>query len=301
MVKLFFVCIVLVNTALSAVTPSDVYAQVNQIVKEVHTIKKHLGINKKALYFELKTQLKPRHAWQKTYEIMVKINILRSTHKLPIIQPTAMEPVLNVDPMLTFEQTQRILQELRLLKFRLGITQTITPAKSYQGKTPMDVFNLLNLVSHELDIINGNEFTPSYVFAEAMRIYDEINIILHALGIDDTTFPPFKGQNLKPRNAFNTAIKLLEQIKHLHSRVGIETIDFYVFRKEDINPGDVFGITEMILAELQVLKAYLGLRHELTPQAKYYENKTPSDVEQVLGWSLRKLYLIKSLTLKGAN
>jgi hypothetical protein len=54
-------------------------------------------------------------------------------------------------------------------------------------------------------------------------------------------------------------------------------------------------LTGIILAELQPLKAYLQLKHVLTPTAHFYKNKTPAEVKQVLGWSVRKLELIQAI------
>ncbi len=278
------------------VNPSDVFSQVIQIHKELQIIKAHFAITIQLDHERIrKTQLMPRHAWQKAYEIMVKINILRRTNGMAILEPINIEPRLKLNPVLTYEMTQRILQELAIFKFRMGIKEQITPAVKYTNKKPMDVFNLLRAASEELDVINGQEFTPSYVFGEAMRIYEDIGLILRHLDITDRSEPPIKVIDATPAVAFNTALKLLEKITELEISMGFEGVDSSVFWRKNPNPGHVYELAEIIIAELQLIKASQGSRYVITPAAKYYTLKTPSDVNQVLGWSLTKISQISSL------
>ncbi|MCU7836765.1 MAG: hypothetical protein KZQ83_16140 [gamma proteobacterium symbiont of Taylorina sp.] len=277
-------------------TTSDVYAQVMQIEKELFIIRNFFGISQKAEFREIrKAQLKPRHVWQKTYEIIVKINILRRINSLPIIEPVNMEPVLNMDPILVYEQTQRILTELRIVRFRLGIEGEISSLEKFSNKQPMDVYNKLKEVSALLDVINGSEFTPSYVFGEAMRIYEDVNTILSKLLIRDLTIPPEKLLKVTPGDTQLTALFLLGKLSELEQGIGIEGVDASVFFQDEPNPADVFELTQVILAELQVIKATLGIRHVITQAAQYYTQKTPADANQLLGWSLLKINQIVTL------
>ncbi len=278
------------------VIPSDVYVQVEQIQKELVVIKKHLNLTTQISQNKLlKAELKPRHAWQKSYEILVKINILRRSNGMSIMEPINMEPRLKRDPILTYEMALRILVELEIIKFRLDITEQITPASIYTNKKPMDVFNLLRSISQDMDIINGQEFTPSYVFAEAMRIYEDINLIILHMKINDESVPPIKIIDSTPTDAFYTAIKLLTVVSQIESSIGIEGIDASVFLRKQITPSDVYELTEIIISELQVIKASVGIRYVITPAAKYYTQKSPADVNQLLGWSLSKLKQVSTL------
>ena len=90
-------------------------------------------------------------------------------------------------------------------------------------------------------------------------------------------------------------MKVLEKLQNLQHSVGIKTVDFSVFDKEKATPSDVYTITGMILAELQPIKAYIGLTTSVTPPALSYTKKVPADIEQLMGWNLRKLSLIINL------
>jgi hypothetical protein len=281
-----------VSTFEGSITPSKVYRKVMHLQQEVELIKKHLGLKHQAKYVDIKTSLLPRHTWQKCYEIFVKINIFREKLKLPIVSPVNMEPTLKLDPAFTYEQILRLDQEMRILKLRLGIEKEVLPTPFEAYKTPTDVYNLLNRISREFDLINAKEFSPSYVFSEAIRIYEDFDAIFTKLQLNDQITPPMKNPKHTPKESYAIALELLESIKKIESRAGLPSIDFYAFRRKRVTPGDVFEITQIILAELQVYKAYLGLRHEITRGAKRYSDKTPADVAQMMGWMLKKSHHI---------
>lgn len=290
---LFLLCLNLY--AYKTITPSDVYSEVKQIEKEVLLLKEYFGLKKKIKYLPITSALEPRHAWQKTYEIIIKINILRHTKQMPIIEPSNMQPVLQIDPILTYEQTQRILTELNIFKTRLSINKKVSKKEIFYMKKPIDVYNLLSKISLELDLINGKEFTPSYVFGEAMRIYDDLSIILSSLNITNETIPPKRLKSYKPADSYQTGILVINKINKLKRDINLEVTSFDFFKREKITPSDVFSLNQVILSELQVLKAYLNLNDYVTPPARKYKNKTPTDVNQLLGWCLRSLTLIKTL------
>lgn len=281
--------------AAEEVTPSVVFARTIQIAEEIEILKRHFKVREIIKVKEVKTNLKPRHVWQKTYEILVKINILRAKQGLPILAVNSLEPVKNLDPILVYEQAKRILLELEIIKLRLNIEEKRGRLKTFTGKTPSDVFNKLNFISREMDLINGESFTPSAVFSQSMRLLEDVVTIINALDIKDDTIPPTKNLEAKSEDTFHTGFALLQEIQRLHRMSGMELTDFSHFKTGEITPTRVFDLTEMMLAELQVVKAHIGLKHAMTPPAKHYEEMVPGDVQQILGWALRKMKLIKSL------
>ena len=166
---------------------------------------------------------------------------------------------------------------------------------AFTGKKPSDVYHLLNTVSLTLDAINGTGFSPAHVFAQVMRIHADVASLLDALEIKDATAPPAKRENIAPRDVFALGMETLKEIGRLQRSAGIIRVDFSDLWADQVTPTEVFGTMEIILAELQTLKASLGLRHAMTPPASHYDGKNPADVHQILGWTLRKLKLIRSL------
>ena len=298
MQKIILLFLLTIGLSAKTITPNDVYSQVMLITDETHFLLKHYGIEHDhdgiIKRTKVSTKLKPRNVWQMTYEIMVKINILREEYKLPIIEPVNMSPILNLNPDLVYEQTQRILTELKIFEIRTSIKAPIFKQKIYKSKTPIDVYNSLMHISKSFDELNKGIVTPSFVFGEQMRVYDDITLILQRLQISDKTIPKAKKIGAVPEDVFNISMKVLEKIKQLQIASGIDFVDFTEFKKGNESASDVYTITQMIIAELQTIKAYLRIEN-ITASASKYNTKTPAEVGQLVSWNLRKLNLIHSL------
>jgi len=299
MIKYLISLLLLCNVLYAKIiVPNEVYGEVKKIQYQLESILLYYGIkyeiDKIKQSVQISTSLKPRSAWQKSYEIMIKINFLRTLHNLPIIEPINMAPVLHLNPNLVYEQTQRILAELRIFKYVQNIANIDPLYKAYTNKTPLDVYNEFAVISALLDVLNKVEITPSYVFGENMRIYKDLSQILDLLDIHDDTIPAKKNTHATPTNTFITGMLTLEKIKQLQILSGIDFINFNSFKKLKQTPSEVFSITEMIIAELQTIKAYLKIS-TITPPATEYHDKTPSEVDQLMSWNLRKLNLIRTL------
>lgn len=280
------------------VGPSEVQTQLTQINQEINLLRQHFHSQENIQIHEIKkVEFPSRYSWQKTYEILFKINILREKLGLPILAVPSQQPSVEVTSLHIYEQTRRILIELELLKFHLNIEEKIMPIPPLSGKTTTDNFNLLNQISYQLDSISQVALTPSMVFSQVMRIYEDINALLETLEITDHTIPPPKKFDATPKDNFEIGLALLKEIKRLHHLAGIEGVDLYALKLPDhqvITPTEVFGLTGIILAELEALKGYLGLKHIFTPLANFYYDRISGDVQQILGWSLRKIQLIQS-------
>ncbi|HLC16627.1 MAG TPA: hypothetical protein VJL89_10420 [Thermodesulfovibrionia bacterium] len=288
-------CLVRPLRADTDITPSEVYMKAEEIAREAELLKRHFGINETVAFEPFQVDLQPRHVWQKLYFIHTKINVLRTKNKFPGITANSMEPVLQLEPYLNYEQAQRILLELHILKDRLGIKEEITPVETIEGKQSVDVFNKLHEVSLQLEALNREPVTAEYVFAEAMRVFDDVVTILQWFDIDDKTFPPAKVGNVTLSQTLDETFAMMKEIQRLQRHAGLQITDFSPFhKKEDVRMSDIFNMTGMCLAELMPLKAYTGIK-ELTPAAQYHEAKTIVEVHQLLSWITRKLKLVREV------
>jgi len=299
MKKLILLLLIVFSLSAKTITPNEVFAQSMLIQSHMHFLLEYYAIkhdHKRIVdEMELSTKLKPRNAWQKAYEILVKINMLRVSHNLSRIEPVGMEPVEQLNPEMVYGQTQRILTEIKIFEVRVGIKVPAFKLKKYKNKTPLDVYNTFSYISASFDELNRSELSPVYVFSETMRIYDDLTIILNYLNIKDNTIPPVRLEKATPTDSLKISMRVLENLQSLQHSVGIKTVDFSVFDKENATPSDVYTITGMILAELQPIKAYIGLTTSVTPPALSYTKKVPADIEQLMGWNFRKLSLITNL------
>ncbi|MCU7928878.1 MAG: transporter substrate-binding domain-containing protein [Candidatus Thiodiazotropha sp. (ex Dulcina madagascariensis)] len=278
------------------VTSSTVFAAATRIEKEVELIKGHMNLTQSKPATPVYAQLLSRHAWQKSYLIQLKINIFRRQHGFPVLAANNLEPVLQLEPTLVYEQTQRLLTEINLLKRRLGIHQVVPPQAVVPGKSPMDVFNKLNAISLQWDIINRSEISHADVYAEIKRTNEDVNSILHYLSVQDVAFPPPKKVDAKLADSMVVVFALMAEVQRLQQLAGISRVNLQVFKKtEGALPSDVLNMVSMVLAELQTLKAHLGLNSRLTPPAELHSEKTFAEVTQFMGYVANKLRLIRSL------
>ena len=297
LILFFLVASDVATTALAAeITPADVYGQAVQIEKEITLLMEHLGVKPVPPTPVIKAEIQPRHVWQKAYLLFTQINIFRHQHGLPRITPNAIEPVLNLPPGLVYEQTQRLLTELSLIKLQLGITARVSPPARVTGKTPVDVFNKLNHISRLLDALNGEDTTPTYVFAEVMRLNEDVDTILQHHHIFDNTFPPAHDTTVTPKESLDAAFALLAEVQRLQKLAGVTRADLSAFAQTDqVRPADVLNMVGMTLAELQTVKAAMDLTYAITPPAVYHEAKSAADVAQLLRWLTQKIRLIQAL------
>ena len=299
MQKIILLLLLTLGLSAKIITSNEVYAQSILIQDHVHFLLKHYGIEhnhdgtiQKTV---ISTKLKPRNTWQKSYEILVKINMLRATHDMSRIEPVGMEPVEELHPDMVYGMTQRVLAELEIFEARKSIKVPNFELHIYKNKTSLDIYNAFSHVSASLNELNRSDFKPEHVFAETMRIYDDLTIVLKYLDIPDNTIPAKRVKDATPTDSLKTSMKVLDRIYKLQRSIGIKKVDFSVFNKTKATPSDVYSVTGMIIAELQTIKAYIGLTTSVTPPALAYTDKIPADVNQLMSWNLRKISLISNL------
>jgi hypothetical protein len=278
------------------ITPSEVFAETVRLEKEVTLLKTHLGLREIRPAEVTHANLQPRHSWQKMYIIHSKINLFRRQQGFPVQAVQSMQPVLSLEPLLVYEQTQRLLTEMQLLKMRLGIQGDVPPQEVIPGQQPIDVFNKLHFVSVQWDVIlhAGTHLNPLY--AEAKRIDADVDTLLNALQISDLAYPPAKKGAVTPDELLESSFLIMAEVQRLQQVAKLPIVDFEPFRHPaEVSGVEVWNMMGFILAELQTVKASLGLLQQLTPVAEYTEEKNPAVVLQLMGYVTHKLRLIRSL------
>ncbi len=273
-------------------TPSDVYAEAVRIDHEIEALQRHFKAVGQATV-ELKTgDLKPQHTWAKSYTLLLKIGKLRRKLGLTYIQPATVEPMQEMPPNQPWGMTQRILAEIAILKHSLDIPGQPPAAVRVSGKRPIDAYNKLHQLSGEMELLAG-AVTSSEVYGEVKRLDEDINAILRHQRIFEKAVPPPRRENLRPKDSLQAVFALMTEIQRLQRVHGLPTTDFKGFDMGDkTTPDDVFGMVALALVELQRVKARIGMTHAITPAAPYEENKTPTDVVQLLGYVTDKLRAI---------
>lgn len=281
-------------TSLYQYTPDDVFTEALRIQGDIRIISQHFNIKTNSPPPLVLTKLKPRNSWQKTYEIMVKINTLRERSGLPRIEEMYVAPLLDLDPGMTHEQVRRIHTELDIFMTRVGITKRASKAMREKGKTPVDVYNLLNAISRQLDEVNGERFGFSHVFSQTMRLLDDLDLIIARLNIYERIGPPTKDENTDIVDVYEMAKRLIKEVERLQRMAAVESVKPPLRDPDNLQLSDLNDLVQFLLAELQPLKAYLLIPNVTVP-AQNYAGKTAVDAKQVLEWGYRKITQVRSL------
>ena len=300
--KRFFIFLVFIlSLEAKELSVDDVYERSLLIEDHLHFLLKHYKVDHihiKENDFLISAKLKPRNCWQKSYELLVKINRLRLAHNLLRIEPIGMEPVENLTVSMLYGMVDRVLAEIVIFEHRVGLNVPEFTIKKVYGKNLLDVYNELSVISNDFDRLNGAPISYSYIYAETMRIYDDLTIILKHLQIKDNTIPEIRKDDASLHDAMKSSLNLLGSITRMQRLVGIDTIEYTEFYKKDKSRSDLYNIVGLIVSELQPLKAFMGLNKSVTPPALSYENKTTADIVQLMSWNYRKFRLIKNLERK---
>ncbi|EIJ42239.1 hypothetical protein BegalDRAFT_1344 [Beggiatoa alba B18LD] len=294
--RFLYLCLLLLTLPVSAVeiTSNDVYGEIYKISQDIQLLKSHFNITQTTKMPDVQVSLSPRHVWQKTYQIMVKIDTLREINGLPPLNVASREPEENTSPLVVYAQTKRLATEIDLLKRYFGVKGVSPLPPSFANKTTTDNYKFLNQLSYEMDLITGTSFNTQQVFAEAMRIHDDISFILEKFELQDKTMPPLLNSDASILQTFRAIQTLLKEIQRIQTRLGLDKIQNsdYIYDAKSashITETELFGSLGIILAELQPIKARLGLTHLVTPVAKRYKDKNTADILKIVQWNINRL------------
>ncbi len=286
-------------------TPDDVFNAAGHILRELNEYKSNLGIHVKVKQNPPAEGLAPQHVYRKTLECLQQVNQLRIRKG---IGETAMPdpPLRLITPNEVYDLVTRLDMELEVIyrKDKFKYIQWYTETNNFTGKkTPGDVYNRMQTISGELDILLGSQgYSPDDVYGLAENINREIRLILTSL---DYKIPhlsiPFK-PGLKPRDTLAASYRLFSLVKKIQHRAGIFTPFIpAVLPTLNVTPNDVYNELQMIFAEITVLKMHLKIFVSLpdTDRIKF-KNKTPSHVEQNIYQSIGFMHvLLGQKTLSG--
>jgi hypothetical protein len=272
----------------------DVHGLLLQIEHEIKVLRQRFGSSEIAKVRVQQAKWQPMHLWHKAYGLQIQVNILRRQHGLFGFAPVALEPGIKITGPAVLGQLQRVLVELRILRMLLQVEAGPVPESEPKDADLDEVNEHIAEISQALDALNGEPISSSYAYAEAMRLESDLNLILPHLGIDDRAVPPAALAQASSSDSFKAAYELMQEIQRLQQRLGLAVTDFSgLMRDGEALAEDTFNMLLLCQAEMQPLKARLGLAEAITPPAIYRQNKTPSQVTQLLGYMINQMRLIR--------
>jgi len=283
----------------SEITANEVFSQAYQIGEELKIMQRHFGLPEQTWEPLPTITMTNGYLYWQSEEILTKIALLRAKFNLPSTAQPGHEPSVTLSTWEIFEQTQRMMTEVKLLKQFLGIVEKPPSPLLFVAKTAQDAYQQLHVLSALLDQLRATPLPLENVFAQAMRLMKDVEVILSALQIVDDNSPPLKRPQTSLREVQPVLLNLLREIERLKRSASLPVVDYAPLMpvmRETLSAEMCFHLIGVTLSELQALKAQLGLRHLPTPPAYVYVQKTPAEIHQILEWCTHKLHLVRALS-----
>jgi len=281
--------------AADAVSVNDVYTETLRVQHYLEAIQSHEHKNNQDEIGFIQADLRWHHVWAKSYTVLKEINLLRQQHGMERVEPVNLEPQLETSPRQVWEMCRRIITELEIVVRQLQIqVPPFSPSSTMKNFTAADIYWRMQHASTQLNRITGG-LPPTYVYAEARRLNDDVNQLLSHLEVIDSVSPPRRLNQASPIDAMQQAFNVLQELHRLQRYYDLPVNNLQGFnRGAQSQPKDVFVMITLLIAELQTVKARVGLNHALVPNAGQAREKSPVDVAQLLGYVANKLQQIKT-------
>ncbi|CAK0757727.1 putative PilJ domain-containing protein [Azospirillaceae bacterium] len=284
---------------------NEIYAQCVLIEQETNLFLRHFGETTAPLITPINTDLHLRHLWYKFDAIFERMNALRRIHRIPAVSAVGLYPTTRIEVIYVWAQTQRMLTEMQILRRFLGIRADISPPllnspnHADAPKQLIDVFNKLHQIQNAWDIMLSGVLGFSVIFAETMRLNDDIDAIINHLAIIDRTAPPPTPLSAPTYNdIIDAAFLMMTEVEHIQLKLGIDSPDIAPFHPiTSATVGDILSVLNLALAEMQPIKAKVGLRRTITPPAEFYDHKKSIETLRLIGYLTAKLRQIR-ITLR---
>ncbi len=276
-------------------TPSDVYVQVQLLSQDVHALRVKNKISTAWPEIVPEQGREPRHVFQKTLEILDKINRYRInvSHIGGITVPRF--PGRDITPNEVYSVVIRLRQELALLvgEDNQFVSHIKAPASDKVNITSNDVYAALSEISTALDETLGiRGITPSEVYIRSEQVLELARFLRNSQNQPIINHKPKRRSNQLPNHALHAVNRLLLHINKAEHNLWMKPINVLPVPRRVITPGDVYDAMGLVLAELQRIQFRLGLERSFAaPTLK--STKTSDDVIQNVEFAMQQLPLFK--------
>ncbi len=274
-------------------TPTDVYAQTEQIVELIQFLRQSQREKKQVTLPALKANQHPNHALYKSVELIAKISKAEKKlwmHAVPI--PKVEQKVIS--PTEVYDSLQTVIAELNRISRRLGLERDFALKAPTGKKTPADVVQNLEYAIALLPSFSFqrklNQYpkaslvkTPNDVFALSEYILEKIEYIKIQKGIKTKAKETSYIYGLKPIHVYEKGIEDLEKVAKLKKFEGFKESEIPDSPTTKITPSEVYELILRLDDELGLLyhdslkkNPILDSYRELVLK-KEYKKKTPSD------------------------
>jgi hypothetical protein len=268
-------------------TPTDVYIQTVQIVKNIEFLRNSQREHGEVAFPKLKENQHPNHALYKSIELIEKLSFIQ---KKLWMQPVPVPKVeqKRVSPIEVYDSLQTVNAELNRISRRLGLERSFPMQKVQENKTPGDVVQNLEYAIALLPTFSFkkviNQYpkstltkTPNDVFALSEQILNKLQRVKLAKGINSSVNETQYIYGLKPVHVYVKGIEALEKVAKLKQLEGFKPSESPIAPDSKITPSEVYELILRLDNEINLLYSRELQSSEFFFVKKQYSDKTPSD------------------------
>ncbi|MEH6445225.1 MAG: hypothetical protein V7784_15125 [Oceanospirillaceae bacterium] len=257
-IKIVLLILLLVPKYSFAITPTDVYQQVEVVISEIAALKKHSKINEKSRIPGIQVGKAPLHSYAKALELLEKIQRYQVQHQLtPLKLPEL--PSITVKPTDVMVILKFAGQELERIHKKLNVNvQGEEIATQTTSKTPSDVYEAIWQASYMMDSL-VSPIKPADVLRNISMI-EQALIQIAKSKRKTLKFPrALSYTTKKPVDVSIQLYKLLYTIARLERQLEIKPLIVPTFPAGKIKPEDAYDVTGNVLADLTRIAVKLNI------------------------------------------
>ena len=266
-------------------------SQVGQLAKdlisELHLLRDHVGVLDHPPEAEAQRDRAAIHAYMKALEIQFKLGQVQQRYEMPATL-TADIPLKAIGADEVHDIVERLLGDVREIKTRLSVEQTIEPASPAVGQTFSDVYQHLGTASLMLDGLRGRPLNTNDIFRVATAINDELQLIGTRLGVPPNFSTPESPGDVGASQLAQQILRATFKAINLQSGVGMESSTPPTLTLVRVTSAEIYDAANTLLAETMRIKHHLGVN---VPKSQRSEpqGKTLSDSFTVVAGIVAKL------------
>jgi hypothetical protein len=277
-------------------TPTDVYAQTQEIVERIKFLRETQRENSIVPMPILKKNQHPNHALYKSIDLIKELcRVEKKLWMKPVPIPKVQHKIIS--PTEVYDSLQTVNAELNRISRRLGVERSFEVKNTARKKTPSDVVQNLEyaiaLLPHFDFSKQLNQFpktslikTPNDVYAVSEFILKKIKKIKLQKGIHVKAKETSYIYGLKPIHVYVKGVEDLEKVAKLKKLEGFKPSESPGSPTTKITPSEVYELILRLDDELNLIykgKGIIPYRESINKQQ--YSDKTSSDVYDVL-WKI---------------
>jgi hypothetical protein len=189
------------------------------------------------------------------------------------------------------------LEQIRLVRAELGITEPIVPQERETDIAPTGLFSTIIDSNRQLNLLLSNTITSA-------DVYEEVSLAaIHAASMLATRAPnvrispaPFERAK-RPVDVYQRLLECIDIASRLAAKHGISVVSLSTRRNvpDDIEPGHVYDLANIVVADLAVLAKALDAR-----PARAEPGPTPKHVFPSHGYQLASTLKLQLEALEAA-